>query len=92
MMLGILGAWRAAWAIARAQDDPRALLTYGDEQRSAAIRVQSSNARIFRQIVLTSPALSGIRRRVMPAAARLTSLETRMARQESLVDEPLPDL
>ena len=92
MMLGILGAWRVAWAISRVHDDPGALAAYSREQRAAAIRVQSSNARIFRQIAMTSRVLGGVRRTVMPAAARLTSLEARMAREESLADEPLPDL
>jgi 2-polyprenyl-6-methoxyphenol hydroxylase-like FAD-dependent oxidoreductase len=90
MMVGILGAWRLAWAISLAQDDPGALSAYSREQRAAAVRVQGSNARIFRQIALTSRVVGGLRRGVMPAAARLTSLEARMARQESLADEPLP--
>jgi 2-polyprenyl-6-methoxyphenol hydroxylase-like FAD-dependent oxidoreductase len=92
MMLGILGAWRAAWSVAQSQQDSRALSAYSDQQRAAAVRVQSSNARIFRQIALSSDTLGALRSGVMPVAARLTALERKMARQESLSDEPLPDI
>jgi len=92
MMLGILGAWRAAWAVARSPYDSRALSAYSDQQRAAAARVQGSNARIFRQMALGSASLGAMRSFVMPIASRLTPLESKMARQESLSDEPLPDL
>ena len=92
MMLGVLGAWRAAWAISRVQEDAGSLSAYVDEQRASAVRVQSSNATIFRHIALRNGVLGAVRAGAMPVAARLTSLEAAMARQESLVDEPLPDL
>jgi 2-polyprenyl-6-methoxyphenol hydroxylase-like FAD-dependent oxidoreductase len=92
MMLGILGAWRAAWAVAQSRHDSGALLAYSDQQRAAAARVQGSNARIFRQIALASGAFGALRSGVMPIAARFTPLERKMARQESLSDEPLPEI
>ena len=92
MMLGVLGAWRAAWAISRFEEDAGSLSAYVAEQRAAAVRVQSSNAKIFRHIALRNGLLGAVRAGAMPVAAHLTSLEARMARQESLVDEPLPDL
>jgi 2-polyprenyl-6-methoxyphenol hydroxylase-like FAD-dependent oxidoreductase len=90
MMLGILGAWRVAWAIDQLAHEAGALQTYYAEQRAAAARVQRSNARIFGQMAVTSGLLGALRSRAMPLASRLTALEHRMARQESLVDEPLP--
>lgn len=92
MMLGILGAWRAAWAISRLERDTEALSAYESEQLAAASRVQTSNARIFRQMALDSRFLGAVRNHALPVAGRLTALEQRMARQESLADEPLPDL
>lgn len=57
MMLGVFGAWRLGWRLARVTVDaaPQELLDdYGREQRAAAAQVQQANARIFRNLAVRS--------------------------------------
>lgn len=92
MMLGILGSWRVAWALSRADTGLEELAVYEAEQRAAAQRVQGSNALIFRQLAVTQTFFGAARAQLLPVVRRVLPVERAMARRESLVDEPLPEL
>ncbi len=68
------------------------LSAYEREQRAAAMRVQRSNARIFRHIRLRSRTAGAVRAYALALASRLAHVDRRMATEETLAHEPLSDL
>src|SRR3712207_7470584 len=87
MMIGVLGAWRLghrlAETISGGSDTP--LDRYEHEQRTAAVRVQHDNARIFAHMAVRSVRLAAVRSAALRAAGRLPAVTARMARSEALL-------
>ncbi len=89
MMVGVLGAWRLGWRLARASETggsaERLLEDYEAEQRAASEQVQRSNAIIFRNMALENRTLAALRSGLLLGASRLTPLARRMAEEEALL-------
>lgn len=96
MMVGLLGAWRLAAALAGTDlsaeaDVGAALREYEHRQAAASRAVQRSNAMIFRNLAVTSPAVGAARNALLSALGRLPSVGVRLAAQEALVGTaPVP--
>ena len=93
MMVGVLGAWRLGWRLARAaQGVPLAeelLADYEREQRAASEKVQSANATIFRNMALSNPIAAAARSTALRALSNAHLLVRRMTEKEALVTQEL---
>lgn len=83
MMVGLLGAWRLAEAVIRTAkrgsgEWTAAAAGYEHDQRQASRGVQRSNALIFRNLAISSPALGGLRNAVLAAAGQLPTVGRRL--------------
>lgn len=90
MMVGLLGAWRLAVALAGTDlsadaDVEVALRGYEHRQAAASRAVQRSNAMIFRNLAVTSPAVGTARNGLLSALGRVPAVGARLAAQEALV-------
>jgi 2-polyprenyl-6-methoxyphenol hydroxylase-like FAD-dependent oxidoreductase len=93
MMVGVLGAWRLGWRLARAaQGVPLAeelLADYEREQRAASEEVQNANATIFRNMALSNPIAAAVRSTALRALSHAHLLVRRMTEKEALVTQRL---
>ena len=93
MMVGVLGAWRLGWRLARAaKGDPRSeklLAGYEREQRAGSEEVQNANARIFRNMALSNPAAAAARSLLLRALSHLKPVVLQMTEKEALVTQGL---
>lgn len=91
MMVGVLGAWRLGWRLARALEAEgraeRLLEDYEGEQRAGSEQVQRSNAVIFRNMAMENRTLAALRSGLLLGASRLTPLARRMAEEEALLTQ-----
>jgi 2-polyprenyl-6-methoxyphenol hydroxylase-like FAD-dependent oxidoreductase len=89
MQLGVLGAWRLsqelAAALANESSWPRRAERYEQAQRHAAQMVQQSNARIFRNMTVTSHLFAGARATMLAIAGRIPPVALRMTADAALV-------
>ena len=93
MMVGVLGAWRLGWRLALvAKAELRAeelLADYEREQRAASEEIQHANARIFRNMALSNPAVAAARAVALRALSRFKPIVRRMTEKEALVTQKL---
>lgn len=91
MMVGVLGAWRLGWRLARALEAgghaEKLLGGYESEQRAASEKVQRSNAIIFRNMALENRTLAALRSGLLLGASRLPPLVRRMTEEEALLTQ-----
>ena len=91
MMVGVLGAWRLGWRLAKAAKEnsfkTNLLDDYEREQRAAAEAVQNANAQIFWNMAVTNPAISGLREIVLRTISHFPFVVRQIAAKESLVTQ-----
>jgi len=96
MMVGVLGAWRLGWRLARALKagghGEKLLGGYEGEQRVASEQVQRSNAIIFRNMALENRTLAALRSGLLLGASRVRPLVRRMTEEEALLTQEVPAL
>ncbi|MGY1700551.1 FAD-dependent monooxygenase [Geodermatophilus sp. SYSU D00766] len=93
MMIGVVGAWRLAHRLAAVVADgaPAAgpLDDYERVQRAASRQVQGANARIFRNMAVTDPAVAAVRATLLGGIGRVPAVVRRITEEEAMVRQDL---